>query len=390
MKVMIVVTHLLGTGHLARALTLGRAFQAAGDQVQIVSGGCSAPQLDTCGIPLLQLPPLRSDGVNFTQLLTPDNTLADEGYHRTRQVALCAALRAMQPDLLITELYPFGRRSLRAEFRALLEAAQQLPKRPKILASIRDILAPPSKPEKAIKADAMIAEFYDAVLVHSDPQATPLALSWPVSDMLAAKLHYTGFVAPAAAGPHPEAEGRGEVLVSAGGGNVGDEIYHCALAAARLMPDQPWRLLVGGSDAAERIKALSSLDSPARIEAARPDFRQMLSHVAASVSMCGYNTALDLLQANTPAVLIPFDAGREVEQGLRAQSLEPLPGFASLRTADLTPERLVAAVQAVQQAPRRTAAQFQFDGAARSVEIAHDMVRDQAQDQANDQAGAKP
>ena len=32
MKVMIVVTHLLGTGHLARALTLARAFarQASG------------------------------------------------------------------------------------------------------------------------------------------------------------------------------------------------------------------------------------------------------------------------------------------------------------------------------------------------------------------------
>ena len=30
MKVMIVVTHLLGTGHLSRALTLGRAFVADG------------------------------------------------------------------------------------------------------------------------------------------------------------------------------------------------------------------------------------------------------------------------------------------------------------------------------------------------------------------------
>ena len=33
MKVMIAVTHLLGTGHLARALTLGRAFAAQGHVV---------------------------------------------------------------------------------------------------------------------------------------------------------------------------------------------------------------------------------------------------------------------------------------------------------------------------------------------------------------------
>jgi predicted glycosyltransferase len=372
MKSMIVVTHLLGTGHLARALTLGRAFLAAGATVQIVSGGFAAPQLNTQGIAVLQLPPLRSDGVNFTRLLTPDGSRADDAYQRRRQNALCAALRDMQPDVLITELYPFGRRSLRHEFLALLRAAQTLAKPPKTLASIRDILAPPSKPEKADKADAVIAEFYDAVLVHSDPQAVPLEQSWPVSDMLSTKLRYTGFVAPPAAGAHPNAEGQGEILVSAGGGSVGDEIYYCALKAARLMPAYPWRLLVGGSDATARIEALRQITSPAKIEAARPDFRQMLNHVAASISMCGYNTALDLLQANTPAVLIPFDAGNEVEQGLRANSLMPLDGFEALRTADLTPQSLIATLQRVLAAPRRLETQFQFDGAARAVDIAHE------------------
>ncbi|MEP2716070.1 glycosyltransferase [Pseudophaeobacter sp.] len=374
MKVMIVVTHLLGTGHLSRALTLARAFQEAGDRVQIVSGGFPAPQLDSKGIDLLQLPPLRSDGVSFTQLLTAQGDLADETYHQHRQTALCEALQQMQPDVLITELYPFGRRSLRHEFLALLRTAKALPKPPKILASIRDILAPPSKPEKATKADAVIADFYDAVLVHADPQAARLELSWPVSDMLAAKLRYTGFVAPAAAGAHPQAAGLGEILVSAGGGSVGDEIYQAALAAARLMPDHRWRLLVGGTDATARIAALSKSISPAKIESTRPDFRQMLTHVAASVSMCGYNTALDLLQAETPAVVIPFDAGKEVEQGLRAKSLTQLPGFEALRTADLTPERLVAAVEKVLQSPRRSAAQFKFDGAQRAVGIAHELA----------------
>lgn len=374
MKVMIVVTHLLGTGHLSRALTLGRAFQAAGDTVQLVSGGFPAPQLKTQDIALVQLPPLRSNGVDFAQLLTPDGQVADDSYHLARRTALCDALYQTQPDILITELYPFGRRSLRHEFLALLQAAQTLPKPPKILASIRDILAPPSKPEKAHKADAVVTEYYDAVLVHSDPQATRLQVSWPVSEMLASKLRYTGFVAPPAAGPHPQAAGLGEILVSAGGGNVGDEIYHCALQAAQQMPDYSWRLLVGGSDTAARMSALKNTPSPATIEAARPDFRQMLSHVSASVSMCGYNTALDLLQANTPAVLIPFDAGREVEQSLRAKSLSPLAGFAALKTADLTPQSLISALEGVLNAPRRSASGLQFDGAIRTVEIAHELA----------------
>ncbi|MFC6588488.1 hypothetical protein ACFQDZ_15780 [Sulfitobacter pacificus] len=39
MKVMIVVTHLLGTGHLTRAVTLAQAFQEAGHRPIVISGG---------------------------------------------------------------------------------------------------------------------------------------------------------------------------------------------------------------------------------------------------------------------------------------------------------------------------------------------------------------
>ncbi|OED46483.1 glycosyltransferase [Rhodobacteraceae bacterium (ex Bugula neritina AB1)] len=374
MKVLIAVTHLLGTGHLARALTLARAFLAADHKVQVVTGGFPAPHLNAEGIELIQLPPLRSDGVNFTRLLTEDGLPANADYFSRRQSALCAALQDLQPDVLLTELYPFGRRSLRKEFLALLDAACAMKQRPVVLSSIRDILAPPSNPEKAAKADAIIGQYYDAVLVHSDPGATRLETSWPVSSMLAEKLRYTGYVAPAAAGPHPIAAGKGEVLVSAGGGSVGTPLYLCALEAARRMPDTPWRLLIGGADSRERIAEFSQAGSPALLEPARKDFRQMLSHAAASVSMCGYNTALDLLQAGTPAVLIPFDAGNETEQGLRAASLSPLNGIQVIKTEQLNPERLCAAVKAAMQAPPRLSGGFRFDGAARSVEIAAELT----------------
>lgn len=63
MKILIAVTHLLGTGHLSRALTLGRAFAAAGHRAYIVSGGGSAPHLDHSGVDLIQLPPDRKSVV---------------------------------------------------------------------------------------------------------------------------------------------------------------------------------------------------------------------------------------------------------------------------------------------------------------------------------------
>ncbi|MCV2888447.1 glycosyltransferase family protein [Ruegeria aquimaris] len=375
MKVMIVVTHLLGTGHLSRALTLGRAFAGAGHRVCVVSGGMPAPQLDHTGLDLCQLPPLRSDGVDFTRLLTDSGAPADTSFLATRQAALMEEFRRFHPDVLITELYPFGRRSLKAEFLALLETAKSHQPPPVVLSSIRDILAPPSKPAKAEEAETVVERYFDAVLVHSDPSATRLEVSWPVTPLLARKLRYTGYVAPPAAGSHPAHAGKGEIIVSAGGGPVGKPIFHAAIETARKMTNRRWRLLVGGADASARAAELQALAADASVlaEPARPDFRSMLYEAAASVSMCGYNTALDLMQAGTPSVIVPFDDGKEVEQGLRARALSGMPGFAVVESVDLKAENLERALLNVMCDPPRDSSELKFDGAAESVRIAEEL-----------------
>lgn len=373
MKVMIVVTHLLGTGHLARAMTLAHAYLAAGDEVCVVSGGMPARQLDSADVTLVQLPPVRSDGVDFSRLLTSDASAATPEFLAHRQDCLLRTFTRFAPDVLITELFPFGRRILRDEFQALLKTAKSQATPPLICASIRDILAPPSKPKKVVFAQELITSFYDAVLVHSDAALTPLELSWPVSETLRRYLQYTGFVAPKAAGPHPSGAGTGEIVVSAGGGDVGGPIYEAALSAAPLL-QHPMRLLVGGATPQTRIDDLTArAPSNVIVEPVRRDFRQMLSHAAASVSLCGYNTALDILQASTPAVFIPFDEGSEVEQGLRADALAKRPGIKTVRRADLTAQTLTAALNAVITAPRRSAQTTSFDGAANTVSITRDL-----------------
>ncbi|MES0825850.1 glycosyltransferase family protein [Ruegeria sp. SCP11] len=372
MKVMIVVTHLLGTGHLSRALTLGRAFVSAGHETFVVSGGMPAPQLDSTGLTVLGLPPLRSDGTDFTRLLTQSGELAKTDYLKARETALAEAIRSFAPDVLITELFPFGRRSLAAEFNAALETAHSLPRRPIVLASIRDILAPPSKPSKADRTAEIVELFYDGVLVHSDQSVIQLDISWPVTRQLRQRLFYTGFVAPNAPVPHADLVGKDEILVSAGGGSVGQPIFHAAIEAARKMPNRRWRLLVGGQDARTRIDQLQKLvgDAPVTLEPVRPDFRQMLPLAAASVSMCGYNTALDILQSGTPAVFIPFDDGKEVEQSLRGQSLSEQPAIDVLPSKELNADALARAVAAVISSGPRPVPSQGFDGAARTVEIA--------------------
>jgi predicted glycosyltransferase len=111
------------------------------------------------------------------------------------------------------------------------------------------------------------------------------------------------------------------------------------------------------------------------IEPARPDFRQMLHHAAASVSMCGYNTALDVLQTGCPAVFIPFDAGNEVEQGIRARALGERHGIDVVRDADLTAQTLLDALSRVSALPRPAALHKGLDGAARTVQIVSTLLQ---------------
>ncbi|MGC1503784.1 MAG: glycosyltransferase [Sulfitobacter sp.] len=377
MKVMIVVTHLLGTGHLTRALTLAQAFQKAGHRPVVVSGGVPVARLASSGIQIVQLAPVRSDGVDFSRLLDTSGKNVTASLMDDRKTQLVDSLRNFRPDVVITELFPFGRRILKDEFITLLSEIKTLQQRPAVFASIRDILAPPSKPKKVLFADDIIAAHYDGVLVHSDPDVAPLELSWPVSTALNAKLCYTGFVALPPAAPHPELAGAGEVIVSAGGGPVGQNLFHCARAAAALDPTRVWRLLIGGVDSEAAITTLRQGGSANLIvETTRSDFRQMLHHAAVSVSFCGYNTALDLLQTTCPAVFVPFDDGNEVEQGIRATALARAPGFEVVTSGDLTAQVLLAAVNKAVANGHKREKQMQMDGADKAVEIVTQAIRE--------------
>ncbi|KAA0596735.1 putative glycosyltransferase [Azospirillum lipoferum] len=371
MKLLIAVTHLLGTGHLSRALALAEAFSARGWRVDVASGGRPAPHLETGNATLHQLPPLASDGADFATLLGTDGRPADAGLFAARQAMLTGLLDSRQPDVLITELFPFGRRALATEFDALLERARGLPQPPLTLASVRDILAPPSKPKRVAETEQRLLRFYDGVLVHSDPALIPLEDSWPLTPAMKPLLRYTGFVVPPPPVPDDGTDGQGEILVTAGGGPVGRPVFEAAaLCAASAALPQRWRLLVAKGDAAlaDRLRVLAPPDR-LLVEPVRPDFRALLGRAAASLGRCGYNTALDCLTAGVPSVFCPFEDGKEVEQTIRATILARQPGIATLREADLTPDSLAKALQSVLGARIPPLSPNALAGATRSVEI---------------------
>src|SRR5262245_37214029 len=129
MKVFFHVQHLLGIGHLKRAATLTRALEAAGIEVTLASGG-----MPVSGIKALQLPPASSDA-SFRHRLDERGQPVDEAWKGRRRDALLAAWIASNADVLMIELFPFGRRQMRFELLPLLEAAKARPRRPLIVCS---------------------------------------------------------------------------------------------------------------------------------------------------------------------------------------------------------------------------------------------------------------
>ncbi|MBX2856528.1 MAG: glycosyltransferase [Rhodobacteraceae bacterium] len=376
MRIAILTTHLLGTGHLSRAIALADGFAAAGWEALVISGGRPAPHLAPTAARLLQLPPVASDGVNFRRLLDESGAPVSEALMAARLTALSEALEHFAPGVLITELFPFGRRVLAAEFEAALSSPAA--RRARVYASVRDVLAPPSSPAKAAATEARVGKFYDGVLVHADPAIIRLEQSWPVSPDLAERLRYTGFVAPPLPPPaRPGADGEGEIMVSAGGGSVGAALFEAAaLAAAHSTDGARWRLLVGGADRAARITALASLAAGAApdwrarltLEPVRPDFRALLPRAAVSVNQAGYNTLLDVALTGVPSVTVPFEEGGETEQAQRASAFATK-GLMILREAELTPESLTAAVSAARDAGPPDIGPIAVDGVPETVRI---------------------
>jgi predicted glycosyltransferase len=375
-RVTILVTHLLGTGHLSRSLILARALREAGLAPQLISGGMPAGHLDMSGIDFVQLPPVRSDGASFTRLLDNAGNPVTSEFMLERIRVLRKTLCNNPPDVLVTELFPFGRRVLRDEFEAALASAKAMVPAPLVFSSIRDILAPPSKAKKAEQTETWLAEHYDGVLVHSDASVVPLEASWPVTPEIARMLHYTGFIAPPMpTGISAEGEGAGEIIVTAGGGPVGRRLFETAIGAARL-GSMRWRLLVGGGDAEAVCGRLNDIadGAPVFAEPLRADYREMLTRCAAAVGQCGYNTAIDWLQAGVPGVFVPFAEAGEVEQTLRAASLQRRYGFGRIAEEDLAPENLAAETMAAVKRGRFKANGLRFDGAASTSRILADLL----------------
>jgi predicted glycosyltransferase len=380
--VLIHVQHLLGIGHLQRAVSIALALRAAGARVVLASGGRPVPEVEQRaagrGVEIVRLPEARAADVHFSAILDENMRPIDAAWKTRRRDLLLRLLADARPDAVLTEMYPFGRRPFRFELTPLVQVGRTMPKRPVMASSVRDVLITNNKPGRAEDIAATVRQFYDLVLVHGDPRLIAFEASFPATAEIADRVRYTGYVTDARPTKHADDRRDGEVLVSAGGGAVGFPLLSAAIAARRCSreKDRTWRIVTGTNLPEANYAALvrqAAQDHGIVIERFRGDFAALLGCCRVSVSQGGYNTVLETVANRTPAVIVPFAEGQESEQTDRVRLLAEKGLVRFLPQSELSPERLAAEIDRV-AAMTPPAIEIDLNGAARSAELILDAI----------------
>lgn len=374
-RLVFLTCHLTGTGHLVRTMTLARKATAMGHQTSVITGGRPVGHVDLSGARVIQLPPIFVRRFEFSDLRDASGSPVTDDYMAQRKEILAQSLEALAPDALITELFPFGRRMLADEFLSAIVKAKQVNPNVAVISSIRDI--PEPKPKRLTETATHLLKKYNGVLVHGDEQFLPLWTTWPLPDDVAPMVQHVGYVGGGQAMDPPRERSR-SVLVSVGGGALGRRLLQVAAAASALTPSLKWHLLVGGADASETVATLRS-EHPVPgliVEPVRPDYRDLLRSAGCSVNLCGYNTAVELLSSQTPAILIPSEEADETEQAIRAKRLADLPGLSIFSMDSVTPEQLAREAEALCNGPERPLTPLPGDDGALAIRKIEELVAD--------------
>jgi predicted glycosyltransferase len=382
-KVMFYCQHVLGMGHFIRSAEIVRRLSEF--DVYFLNGGEIIPGFELpSAVETINLPPIRADA-EFRDVHTIGDGVCLDEIKAIRKKRIIDEYERVKPDILVIELFPFGRLRFADELMPLLERAKFAGGSTKVVCSLRDILVS-KREQRQFEEDAcrIVNRYFDLLLVHSDPRFQRLEETFPRVADLKCPVIYTGFVKQTVeSGPIadlPDA-GLGEktILVSIGGGRVGVELIDCAIEAGvrmtgRLMhrmfvftgpylPDAEFRRLQSKVEGAPGI----------RLGRYTPRFISYLRRADLSISMAGYNTCMNVIATGARAIVYPFTGNNNEEQSIRAEKLSALGIVNVIRPRHLKPETLAEMIVRVLSKPEPVVGipVLDLDGAGKTaVELA--------------------
>ena len=353
-----------GLGHLRRCRAIAHSLVEADDglSVLILSGSPIIGSFDfRSRVDFVRIPGViklrNGEYVSLNLHIDIDETLA------MRSSIIRHTADIFDPDMLIVDKEPLG---LRGEVRPTLDLLRD--RGTPLVLGLRDVMDDPSALETEwVRKNAVpaLSEYYNEIWVYGLPQiCDPLAgIDLPAS--VRRRMVYTGYLRrniPAAGSPaHLDDLPDGEfLLVTAGGGGDGDDLFEWVLAAYEhdpgglppvllvfgpfLQPDT----LAGFAARAATLPKVRTLTFDTRLE-------NLMARAAGVVAMGGYNTFCEILSFDKPALIVPRTAPR-LEQYIRAQRAAELGLVAVLFDDDgHDPRTMAAALLQLAQQPRPSA-----------------------------------
>lgn len=389
-RVMLYCQHLAGIGHLIRSTELARALAAERWEVLLVCGG-EVPEAYSfpAGVRVERLEAIESDP-EYKALAACDAGQDLDALKVRRTVRLLGHFDAFAPDVLVTEMYPFGRKKFGFELEPLLERARNAERRPVVVASVRDILVRREQQdafeERAVR---ILNRSYDAVLVHSDELVQPLSATFHATSRIRAAVVHTGYIVAEMNGAGADAmhaaarkfvaeELNGEefVLVSCGSGRLqaGRQLTFAALEAAEALRGRfPHKLVVCAGPLAamedyEQYQSMAAQHSNVVLVHDLPYLRSLMEHAALSVSLGGYNTVMELMAARAQALVHAAEPNGDSEQRMRVDALAEAGQLRRLEARDLINGRLAGRIEEALCEPLPMEPK-QMDGARRSAQL---------------------
>lgn len=374
--------HVLGMGHLMRSRAL---VEGLVDRFHVcfLNGGELIPGFTfPSSVEVINLPPLKADAA-FTGIHSAAGQSLEE-IKAARTNLILATYARLQPEILVVELFPFGRKKFAFELMPLLaqirrQRIMRADVTTKVVCSLRDIMVSRRDQWKhEARACRLLNRYFDLLLVHADPTFQRLEESFGQVDTITTPLVYTGYVAQneseevadTAATPEPLiAVDKPMILGSIGGGRVGSELLLSTVAASvQLAVTQPHQLLLFGGpylpeDEFQQLAAAVAGHEHIVLQRYTNRFLHYMAQADLSISMAGYNTCMNLLTTGTRALLLPFTGGDNDEQAIRAAKLAAMGVAGVLTPDDLAPAQL-AAHMAQQLAAPRPMSTLDLDGVA--------------------------
>lgn len=375
MRVLLHYTHKQTLGHTTRSIALATALSRHGAEVLILQGGVPQPFVcfpEDCRV--MDIPFPFDTRASFQSHAVPISA-----QKRARFIVKTAA--DFCPDVFITEFFPFGRWAYMPE---LLPTLRYLRKKgSRIMASVGyplliDLDRLEDRQFAALRR--AVFAFFDTFFIHTPPeledkyiqetiQSSSLSRSYAaVMKSLKKRIVYTGYMFPekmmtgGTQFPTAKIKESNAVVVSRGGGAVYPKLITLAIEAQRHLDSKVHTVIACGpaTSAKEMIlfqSCLKSKDKGRILLTSRLDnLDDHLRNCRVSVSLCGYNTSIQLMRYGTPSVIVPYQNKNSAmptnDQIARAKLLQEKFSSIVLDYDTMTAESLADAIHTQMSHPR--------------------------------------